>query len=279
MINLLRALIIAAILHAAPASAQFVAQQTYGATGSGSANAQTFTIGNLIAYLPGVPLTFVPGFSNTGATTLNVNGIGVIAVRRPSPAGLVALTGGEFQAGVPVTVMYDGTFMDIMYPSAGITIDGGIGAYTVAGGLSSSGKVIQPLFNSATLQATPSTATSSTSNSMMGLGATCRITPVNSGRIRVSFTGSVGGNGTTANNSQQLRYGTGTAPINGASPIGTTVGGLVTVGNGGGGQTAPLAMDGIITGLSLGVSVWLDLSSQAGAGGATIVASCTANEF
>lgn len=91
------------------ASAQFVGQATYGGTSGGSANAQTITIANYTGALAGVQLTFVPGNTNTGPTTLNVSGLGAVAVQRPSSIGNVALSGSELLSGELTCVTYNGT--------------------------------------------------------------------------------------------------------------------------------------------------------------------------
>lgn len=91
------------------ASAQFVGQATYGGTSGGSANAQTITIANYTGALAGVQLTFVPGNTNTGPTTLNVSGLGAVAVQRPSSVGNVALSGSELLSGELTCVTFNGT--------------------------------------------------------------------------------------------------------------------------------------------------------------------------
>lgn len=58
------------------------------------------------AYGVGHVFQFRAAAANTGATTLNINAIGAKAVKYPSGADLIA---GEFAAGLPVLVMYDGT--------------------------------------------------------------------------------------------------------------------------------------------------------------------------
>lgn len=82
-----------------------------GGTSTGSANAQVvattspsgFTLTN------GLEVTFTPGFTNTTATTLNVNSTGATNIFKPSIAGPVALTGGEIVVGNKTTVVFDGT--------------------------------------------------------------------------------------------------------------------------------------------------------------------------
>lgn len=91
------------------AAAQFVDQGTWGGNSGGSANAQTITIGNYAAHKSGVILRFNPTFTNTGPTQINVSGLGLINVMRPSSIGLVAFSGGEFLANEPTSVMYNGS--------------------------------------------------------------------------------------------------------------------------------------------------------------------------
>jgi hypothetical protein len=77
-------------------------------TSGGTANAQTLTYSIApSAYVTGDVYTFLVGSSltNTGATTLNINSLGAIAVQQNG----VALGGGELAAGRYVSVLYDGT--------------------------------------------------------------------------------------------------------------------------------------------------------------------------
>lgn len=58
----------------------------------------------------GVFVTVFPTATNTGAITLNVAGSGVIAVKKLAPSGLVDFTAGDTASGVPLVVLYDGTY-------------------------------------------------------------------------------------------------------------------------------------------------------------------------
>lgn len=88
-------------------------------TSGGSANAQTLTYTVApAAYAKGDVYTFLPGFNNTGAATLNVNALGAIAIQR----GVNALKGGELAVNRPATVMYDGSVFQLA-PQAGDRID------------------------------------------------------------------------------------------------------------------------------------------------------------
>lgn len=90
------------------AAAQFIDQSTYGGTSTGTANAQLITVANYTSNKVGVVLRFIPGFTNTGPTQLNVSGVGLVNVVRPSSIGNVALSGGEIQSGELTCVTYTG---------------------------------------------------------------------------------------------------------------------------------------------------------------------------
>jgi hypothetical protein len=84
----------------------------WGGTSAGTANAQTITpIPAITSYIAGQVFTFIPGFSNAGATTLAVSGL------PPKNVFLngIALVGSELHLLVPVTVIYDGVQFNIVF--------------------------------------------------------------------------------------------------------------------------------------------------------------------
>lgn len=101
-----------------------------GTTTTGSANAQILATAtpNNFSFVNGYQVLFTAGFTNTGATTLNVNGTGAKNIFRRTPSGKEALTGGEIQSGSQYVVSYDGTQFEIQGPSAE---QGGYGARSV----------------------------------------------------------------------------------------------------------------------------------------------------
>lgn len=92
----------------------FFDQNTYGATSGGSGNAYTLNIASYGRYIAGVPLRFLPNADNTGAATLNVNGLGAKNILEPTGAGLASLGAGRFKNAQPVEVLYDGTEFVLM---------------------------------------------------------------------------------------------------------------------------------------------------------------------
>ncbi len=101
-----------------------------GGTTGGSADAQTIaavTTPVIITstFVAGLTINFIPGFTNTGAATLNVKtGIanattddysiatkstGAIAIKKKSGASLVDVAANDIVTAIPATVVYDGT--------------------------------------------------------------------------------------------------------------------------------------------------------------------------
>jgi hypothetical protein len=105
------------------------------------------------------------------------------------------------------------------------------------------------------------TGTTSSSGKMMGLGAA--VTPQSSGVILFLANGDLL---TGAGGKAQLRYGTGTAPANGAAPAGTAIGGNVEIGS----SVVPFALLGLAAGLSVGTAYWFDIELASNGGTAAI---------
>lgn len=94
----------------------------YAGESGGSANAQTVSVvASVLSYSAGQRLTFVAGYTNTGALTLNVNGIGAVSVVKGADAS--PLAAGDVRAGQLVDVVYEaesgsGRFRLMDFPSA-----------------------------------------------------------------------------------------------------------------------------------------------------------------
>ena len=88
-------------------------------TASGTANAITLSATPaLTAYTSGQPLLFKVATTNTGATTINVDGVGVVNLYNDG----AALKGNELIAGAVVSIAYDGTQFQLTTaaPSGGL---------------------------------------------------------------------------------------------------------------------------------------------------------------
>lgn len=143
---------------------------------------------------------------------------------------------------------------------------------TVSTGQSDGTRTIaQAPANPAAFQPANPTGTVSTTQVMMGLGATCAYTPGGSGNVLVTITGYTDTSATGSTAVIGARFGTGTAPANGVAVTGTRFGGAAdqslrasAVGAGGG-----FAIAGRLTGLTPGTAIWLDLALSSANGTST----------
>jgi hypothetical protein len=96
---------------------------------------------------------------------------------------------------------------------------------------------------------------------MQGIGAsTCRLTPVYSGRVFVHVDGNESdSSGSTQTVQYNIRYGTGAGPANNAAPTGTILGPTKTINDNPANSVATFVGAGVITGLSTGTALWIDL--------------------
>jgi hypothetical protein len=77
------------------------------AADTGTANAYAVDLSPaLTQYITGMPIYFKADNANTGASTINVNGLGIKTIRKISNQDLIS---GDIQAGQVVGVIYDGT--------------------------------------------------------------------------------------------------------------------------------------------------------------------------
>lgn len=116
-----------------------------GGTSTGAANAQVVTpvvpttFGLTVSYV----VVFIAGFTNSGATTLNVAASGVKNVYQMTRAGPAAMVGGEIEAGQIVVVVYDGTQFQMVSPNANAALYDTAGDLVVPGALTSTGVFTQ----------------------------------------------------------------------------------------------------------------------------------------
>lgn len=67
----------------------------------------------LAAYATGMYVVFTPAGTNTGAATLNIDGLGAKAIVKHNNVALIA---GDLKAAVPALCMYDGTSFVLLNP-------------------------------------------------------------------------------------------------------------------------------------------------------------------
>lgn len=285
---------------------------TYGGTSvyvggatSGSANAQVLstTVPANVSLTSGNTVVFIPGFTNTGSTTLNVAGTGVEPLLKLLTTGSAAsLTGGELQANWPAVVIYFNGAWSLVNPMIGVdgtnftwnssgnlafgtapvlpagttlvsgaTLNSGVVATTQATSDNTT-KVATDAFAHAVLvkgapnvyQATVATPTATTSNTPVMMGLAGAATPAGSGTVFFQVSGYIyGGNDSCG---EQLRFGTGTAPVNGAALTGTLAGvQVVQLANttGANSQGGTFTVGGIVTGLTVSTTYWFDIGVNA----------------
>src|SRR5439155_2819066 len=111
--------------------------------------------------------------------------------------------------------------------------------------------------------------TASTTGVMMGLAGS--ITPNRTGNVLIIISGDIFNNTINDGGTVQIRTGTGTAPINGAALTGTVRGGTPATTAAVGSEKSPFSVNAVVTGLTLGTAVWLDLGVAAVIGGTATV--------
>lgn len=102
----------------------------FGGVDTGSANAYVITfVANFSAYTDGIVIYWIPSNTNTGPSTLNVNGLGAINIVNADGS---ALSASSIQANVPAIVLYrGGTFT--LVTSISSTQTGGTFTATITG--------------------------------------------------------------------------------------------------------------------------------------------------
>jgi len=219
----------------------------WGGVSTGSPNAQVIVFNPTIpALVDGQEFGFRAGFTNTGATTLQVSGLPASSLVYNG----AALNGGELAAGENYYIAYNATATRFELGRSS--------------GVIPSDLLPTPAFG----MATPSniTGVTSTSAKMGGLGSSFAFTPAVTGKVILTVTGQL--ENVTAGDSAavQIAYGTGTAPSEGDGATGTAVG-AQTIGGPIVNTFLPFALIVAVSGLTVGTAYWADLQVAAVLGG------------
>lgn len=267
------------------------------AVGAGSGVPGQVPIGSLATVPGGTPGQIqwnsagaFAGFTASGDATINAS-TGVVSILKSGNTNTFGSVTGSFPSGHCVKFDASGNLIDAGGACGTVSEQ----KNTASVGLATSGNCDNTstnsgspcdthlALNSATLMAAPGnpTGTGSVTAVMAGLGGTCKITPVYSSRIRVTFYGNVGDNTAASGCSVTARFGTGAAPGNGVAVTGTAIGTSVEGALNPLDFIAPFSNGGIVTGLTPSTAYWLDLDQkQSGSGICSITSiTCYAEEF
>lgn len=237
--------------------------------------------------------------SQTAAATL-VSGDGVFqflaAGDDGSTNGAISVIGAQWVGVVDATVSTGivpvrfawttmnagGTFAERMRLTSsgglnvGATADPGSGVINANNGLTAAGVKVSPT-NVVQSSSTNPTGTSSTTGVMMGKATA--FTPkatTGSGNVLINVTGDCFNVTAIADGGKiQIVTGTGTAPANGDALTGTAVGSLVTFIQSTTAEKHPFCLSAVVTGLTLGTAIWIDVSLRALTGGTATVENLT----
>lgn len=136
--------------------------------------------------------------------------------------------------------------------------------------------IVRNSTTSAVSSATPADPAGTTSGTGQMMGLAGSIKPAKTGRVLVTLVGDIynpSGDGDGA--ATQLRYGTGSAPANGAALAGTAVGAITKFINAVAAERAPFSNTAVITGLTVGTTYWLDCSLKNITGGTATIENLT----
>lgn len=90
----------------------------YGGVDVGAANAYVLNFAtNFIAYTDGIIIYWIPANTNTGASTINVNGLGIVNIVNPNAAPLIA---GEIVANQPAQLLFKAGAFQLITPATTI---------------------------------------------------------------------------------------------------------------------------------------------------------------
>lgn len=99
----------------------------YGGVDTGTANAYVLNFtASFASLIDGIVIYWIPAHTNTGASTINVNGLGVVAIINPDGS---ALTAAEILANQPATILYKGGNFIL----TSVSVDGNAGAVALSG--------------------------------------------------------------------------------------------------------------------------------------------------
>ena len=127
-------------------------------------------------------------------------------------------------------------------------------------------------------QVSPAATSAPSPGVMMGLAGV--ITPTATGKIFATIAGTMGDTVANKTPALQMRFGTGSPPVNGAGGApGTLIGAQEIVTGNMTNNLSPFSVCGVIMGAALGVPLWLDLQLWTSPGGIAVVVGASVSAF
>lgn len=156
--------------------------------------------------------------------------------------------------------------------------------HTAGAGITLSGTnnvTIALSLTNATVQASPAVGGGTgTTPAMQGFGSVCKLTPVYSSRVKVSFITDINNNTASNTSSYNFRYGTGAAPAFGATAVGTAVLNTMQMTHTTAGALSHISLDANVSGLTPGTAYWFDMIVNSSANTSTLATpNCNVTEF
>lgn len=229
----------------------------------------------------------VTNTAGTVATTIANNAVNDAKIASHTSSKITITAKGQLNSAIVYTDQTNtyGAF-DQIFPNSRLLIQNPAATfnYTIAGSAITAARTLTlPLTRQAeTLAVVPQvsfstpanpTGTNSATGVMMGLAAS--ITPQVTGRIKIYVTGTIVSNNNAGAGGARIRYGTGTAPANGAALTGTAIGNPANFIQGSANDSTPFALVGYVTGLTAGTAHWIDVSVNTNGTGTTTISSIT----
>ena len=205
----------------------------------------------------GTQALVVSGANGTGTVGFFEFGSGGNTWRVQTNGNLQPTANGSFDLGGTSNLVRSGYFgTSIVVPTLNVTT-----AYQFNG---------NALATTSSTPANP-TGTTSTTGVMMGLAGSIT---TRTGRVLVIISGTMKSDTANDGAQVQIRYGTGTAPTNGAALTGTAVGSLQRlVASAVTSEEFPFSVSAVVTGLTGGTAYWLDVGLAAITGGTAAITS------
>lgn len=145
----------------------------YGGIDTGSVNAYLLNfVANFTAYVDGIVIYWIPSHTNSGGSTINVNGLGVVAITNQDGT---ALSSGQLQANQTAVIMFKGGSF-LLLSSGNVPLTGTFNA-TLTGVTGGAVTIVYAIVGKiCTLRGSGSFASTSTALTMTGVPAV--VTPV-----------------------------------------------------------------------------------------------------